>query len=321
MVEHVHRYEHVYRDRHDRLCHRIIHPGFHFRVAYHWGPHFTCSYVWPYHHRKYVFVSIGGYWPWRYRYLRYYRYGCHPYRWYGYYPIPYETGGETYNYYTYNYYYASSGQPAAADIPSSEGVPSVAVAPRQPDEPLPEGLADKYFENGVEAFEDGDYFEAAESFAEAARLAPDDMILPFAYSQALMASKQYEKATDILRVALLRTEPDNRGVFYPRGLYAEDEILLEHVEQLGTKAQEEVSNADLQLLLGYQLLGLGRIDEAAEPLERARLDALNAVSADVLLEMLRKIKYEKPAEPKDINSIDGSGNSSKVNISGALEKA
>jgi len=320
VIEHPHRYEHVYRDRHDRIRHRLIYPRFHFTVGYHWGPRFSYYYVWPYYHRKYVFVSLGGYWPFEYRYVRYYRYGCHPYRWYGYYPIAHEPPIDTYNYYTYNYYYDSSGRQIATDIGAGDYVPSVAVQPRQPNEPLPEGVADKYFERGVDAFEDGDYFAAAESFAEAARLAPDDMILPFAYSQALMASGQYEKATDILRIALLKTNPENRGVFYPRGLYAEDDVLLEQVAQLGKRAEQEVSNANLQLLLGYQLLGLGKIDEAAGPLERARLAPVNAVAADVLLDLLRRIKYESPPANKDIDNTDATGDSSQIRGSGILDK-
>ena len=59
-VRHIHRYEHVYRDHHNRICHRIVWPRYRFAVYYNFGPHFVFRYVYPYYHRKYVFVSIGG---------------------------------------------------------------------------------------------------------------------------------------------------------------------------------------------------------------------------------------------------------------------
>ena len=45
--------------------------------------YYGISYYYPSYHRKYLFVSLGGYWPYSYRYQRYYWYGCHPYYWYG----------------------------------------------------------------------------------------------------------------------------------------------------------------------------------------------------------------------------------------------
>ena len=303
---HGNRYQHVYWDNRHRLRHRIVYPGYNFVVGYNWGPYFSFRYVWPYYHRKHVFVSLGGYWPYDYRYVRYYRYGCHPYRWYGYHPIAQEIAGSTSSYYTYNYYYNGSTL-ASADVPAATDFGNSIVQSRQPDEPLPESLADKYFDEGVSAFEDGSFFAAAESFAEAARLAPNDMILPFAHSQALMASEQYARAAEVLRIALLKTKPDNRGVFYPRGLYADDETVLKQVETLAEETQKQFNNADLQLLLGYQLLGLGKIDEAAGPLERARTEPVNAIPADILLDLLNKMKYEKPAEKIDTGKTDTLG--------------
>ena len=284
------RHEHVYRDFRGRLCQRIIWPRYRFRVSYGWGPFFTFRYVYPYYHRKYVFVSLGGYWPIGYRHARYYWYGHHPYSWYGYHPVAREVRGQTYNYYTYNYYNGESGQEVSIERPSE----SAPVISPQPEEPASESLADGYFEKGVEAFEAGDYHAAADSFAEASRLEPDDMVLPFAYSQALLATEQYTKAADILRIALLKTPADSQAVFYPRGLYDSEDILSEQIERLGTKANEDISNSNLQLLLGYQLLGLGRLDEAGEPLRQARLEPVNTGAADILLELLLKIRIEEP---------------------------
>ncbi|MGD8500013.1 MAG: tetratricopeptide repeat protein, partial [Phycisphaerales bacterium] len=203
MVRHTCRYDHVYRDYHHRLHHRIVWPGYRFRVHYGCGPWFTFRYVYPYYHRKYLFISLGGYWPLRYRYVRYYWYGCHPYHWYGYYPIAREVQGDTYNYYTYNYY----------DEPSRVAEPEIfenlADQVAEPDQAT---LADAYFEEAVKVFEAGSYGKAVEKFARAMELAPDDMILPFAYSQALLANGQYSKAAEVLRAALAKVRPDKEGV-------------------------------------------------------------------------------------------------------------
>jgi hypothetical protein len=298
----VHRYEHVYRDRHDRLCHRIVWPRYRFPVYYNWGSCFTFRYVYPYHHRRYVFVSLGGYWPAHYRYSRYYWYGCHPYDWYGYYPVAREVAGDTYNYYTYNYSYGESYAPSAS-YQSEEGIGVVdhttfadvrerlAQQAAEPNAPTP---ADTYFEEAVKAFEEGEYNTAAEKFAEAMELAPEDMVLPFAYGQALFANGQYSEAADALRSAIGNVSPEAEGVFYPRGLYAEDEVLLKQIDLLTKAAELYTSDADLQLLLGYQLLGIGEIDEALEPLQQAGLDLQNKDSAEVLLNLLEKIETEKP---------------------------
>ena len=121
LIQHAPHHVYTYYDRHHRMCHRIIWPRYHYPVYYSWGPHATFGCVYPYYHRKYVFVSLGGYWPFGYSYLRYYWYGWHPYAWYGYYPVPREATYDTYNYYTYNYYTGEepatyTEQPAPADL-------------------------------------------------------------------------------------------------------------------------------------------------------------------------------------------------------------
>jgi hypothetical protein len=49
-------------------------------------------------------------------------------------------------------------------------------------------------------------------------------------------------------------------------------------------------DADLQLLLGYQLLGIGEVDRAVEPLILAKEDLVNAEAAGILLNLAEKIK-------------------------------
>jgi len=281
-----------YYDGYHHLHHRVIWPSFYFTVGYPFGSHYYYGCVYPYYHRKYVFVSLGGYWPYDYDYMRYYWYGYHPYVWYGYYPVATEVAGETNNYYTYNYY-DSDGSVSTYQTPDAAQQPPV----RQQAEPAPQTLADTRFDEGVKSFESGDYSTAAQRFANAMALSPNDMILPFAYAQALFADKQYSAAAEVLRGALKKLPPDKEGVFYPRGLYANDDVLFKQIEELMNKQDESGDNPDLQLLLGYHLLGTGETGYAREPLERAGQNEKNTEAVAVLVKLLDKL--EKEAGPKD----------------------
>jgi len=290
-------HDYVYRDYHDRIRSRTIWPRFRFAVHYDCGPWFTFRYVYPYYHRKYMFISLGGYWPLGYRYTRYYWYGCHPYNWYGYYPIAREVRGTNYNYYTYNYYTdGDSGYQPAQTIVSSEIYENMAEQTAEPEQAT---LADVYFEEAVKAFEVAEYNTAAMKFAKAVELAPEDMILPFAYGQALLGSQQYSKAAEVLRGALEKVSPEKEGVFFPRGLYPDEESLLKQIDRLAERAAQFSYDADLQLLLGYQLLGIGQHDRAVEPLMNAGRDLENEKAAAVLMALLEKIKTTnvKPETP------------------------
>ena len=281
-------YEHTYVDSYSRIQRKLIWPRYHYIVRYNWGPWLSYSYFYPYYHRKYVFVSLGGYWPLGYDYLRYYWYGYHPYYWYGYDPIAREVQTGTYNYYTYNYYYGDNGQGyASTQMADSDYLDNLA---QQQAEPAQASLADSYFDEAVKAFEDGNYGIAIDKFAKARELAPDDMVLPFAYCQALLAAKRYSEAAQVLRDALKKVSPEKEGVFFPRGLYPNEDILLAQLDELAAKAETYSFDADLQLLLGYQLLGIGEHDKAVTPLINASLDLKNAEAAEVLLKLLEKIK-------------------------------
>jgi tetratricopeptide (TPR) repeat protein len=290
LIRHSYHRDYVYRDYHDRIRTWSVWPRFRFAVYYGCGPRFTFRYVYPYYHRKYLFISLGGYWPLSYRYTRYYWYGCHPYYWYGYYPIAREVSGSTYNYYTYNYYTndGSVYQPAHVNSTIFENIAEQTAAPQEAT------LADIYFEEAVKAFEVAQYNTAALKFYKALELAPEDMVLPFAYAQALLASEQYSKAAEVLRGALEKVSPEKEGVFFPRGLYPDEETLLKNIDRLAERAAQFSYDADLQLLLGYQLLGIGQHDRAFEPLMNAGKDLKNAKAAGVLIELLEKIKAAQP---------------------------
>jgi tetratricopeptide (TPR) repeat protein len=303
-------YDYIYRDRHNNFCHIAVGPQYCFWVNYSCGASWTFTYVHPFYHRKYIFISLGGWWP-EYSCVRYYWYDYHPFEWYGFYPVPQEVyGGNTYNYYTYNYYNttADTGS-AAASYAVPDQIPpvdhttfaDVRAKMQQQAESTPDAAtkADEYFDEAVKAFEINCFNLAADKFAEAMKLAPDDMILPFAYSQSLLALERYTEAADVLRTALVKVTPDKEGVFYPRGLYADEDVLTNQIELLSEKAKLYPYDADLQLLLGYQMLGLGELDEAEGPLTIASQDTRNAPAADVLLNLLAEMR----ARVQDSNDI------------------
>jgi tetratricopeptide (TPR) repeat protein len=206
--------------------------------------------------------------------------------------------GDTYNYYTYNYYDDTPAVDAGYTAYDTGTVDHTTFADvrekmaQQALEPAEPTLADRYFEDAVKAFELNNYERAAELFAQAMALAPDDMILPFAYCQALFAAGRYTEAAEVLRAALAKVSPEEEGIFYPRGLYSKDDILFEQMNQLADKAALYSFDPDLQLLLGYNLLGIGELDEAVEPLRLATLDLENAPAATVLLNLLEKIRIQ-----------------------------
>ena len=299
-VRHLDRFEHSYRDYHNNFRTVVTWPGYYFYVGYGCGPSWSFSYVHPYYFHKYLFVSLGGWWP-DYGCVRYYWYPYHSYDWYGYYPVPQEVySGDTSNYYTYNYYGSTdNGSTAAAYTTSAATQPvdettfaDVRARMQQNAERTPDAAtqADAYFEEAVKAFEINCFNLAADKFAEAMKLAPDDMILPFAYGQSLVALEKYTEAADVLRTAMVKVTPDKEGVFYPRGLYADEDTLTNQINLLDEKAKLYPYDADLQLILGYQMLGLGELDDAETHLTQANQDIRNAPAANVLLDILAKMK-------------------------------
>jgi tetratricopeptide (TPR) repeat protein len=166
-----------------------------------------------------------------------------------------------------------------------------------PQQPAPETSADQYFDEGVTAFGADDYNTAVAKFALANKTATDDKVLPFAYSQAFLATGDYKSAVQVLRAALAKVNPVTEGVFYPRGLYSSDDILLKQVDDLSVKTNQNPQDTDLQLLLGYQYLGLGELDKAAVPLKNATIDSLNGPPANALLQLLDKLQATQ-AEPQ-----------------------
>jgi tetratricopeptide (TPR) repeat protein len=271
-------YHHSYYP-YNRIFYWVTWPDCYYPIYYTWGPWYDVGYFWPYYHRRYVFVSLGGYWP-DYTYMRYYWYGCQPYTWYGYYPPDNIAYGNTYNYYYYN------NQPPS----DANNVMHQKLGEKPPAQPQQETPADSSFDQAVQAFTSGDYNSAANKFYEAQVLAPDDIVLPYAYIQALFAEGQYKLAGRVLRGALVKQKPDKEGVFYPRGLYSDQNVLLRQIDKLDRTVTLNGPDADSQLLLGYQLLGIGKYDDAAPHLQIAAQDSNDKDAATMLLDLLEKLK-------------------------------
>jgi hypothetical protein len=72
-------------------------------------------------------------------------------------------------------------------------------------------------------------------------------------------------------------------------------VLYGQIDKLLDKADQVEGDSDLQLLLGYQLLGVGETGHAREQLEQAGQDPKNAESAGILLKLAEKM--EKEASP------------------------
>lgn len=301
------RYVHTFYDAYGYPCHQLIWPAFRCGLWYRHGCDWAVNFVWPFYHRKYVFVSLDGWWPTDDLSLRYYWYGCHPYEWYGYNPVAREVQSDTTNYYTYNYYSADAGAATSEPQKTIYGIPADQLTPRSKgtDQEAPNQtpgeatVADAWFENGVKAFESEQYATAVEEFGQAMESDAGDRIVPFAYGQALFAAGHYSEAAEAIRKALARTSGQSQGVFYPRGLYKDDDTLYEHIDRLMDQIEKSPSDADLQLLLGYHLLGIGEAEKALDPLQKAQQDPKNGQAAGVLVDLQQKVAAAGAAEKMD----------------------
>ncbi len=266
----------------DRSCGRVILAPYH--------NYYGLSYCYPSYHRKYLFVSLGGYWPYDYRYYRYYEYGCHPYYWYGS-DVVLSPSPVVYDYTTYNYYTT----PAAVTTTEAAVTTELAADAAATDAPLPQTQADINFANAVNAFEEGRYENATELFREALLQSPEDEILPFTYTQALFATGDYALAAYVLREAMAKMPSEEPAIYFPRGLYKDDQILVNQIAQLQSAIAIEPFSTDYQLLLGYQYLGIAQWDKAVYALEQAARNPLNAGVVTKLLDIAEKM--EKDVQP------------------------
>jgi tetratricopeptide (TPR) repeat protein len=154
-------------------------------------------------------------------------------------------------------------------------------------------LVDKFFADGVEAFENEDYETAVKAFADAVALEPNDIVMPFAYVQALFATEQYTRAADILRLGLAAMPVDQQGLFFPRGLYNDDDILIDQIEKLRARAETFTYDLDMSLLLGYQYIGIEEYDKARQWLDHAAQYEYNKDASTILLNLLDLLQQQQ----------------------------
>ncbi|MHC4191408.1 MAG: tetratricopeptide repeat protein [Planctomycetota bacterium] len=153
-----------------------------------------------------------------------------------------------------------------------------------------------HLDNIAQAFAAGDYAKAVLRASEALNAEPDDPVLPFVYAQSLFANQQYSEAAGVLREALRKVDIEKNGVYYSAGFYPDQAVLTEQIKKLTEAVKADSYNADLQLLLGYQFLGVGRYDEVLKALQTAEPDYVNKEAAGILMQVLEKAR---PASPKE----------------------
>jgi predicted Zn-dependent protease len=216
--------------------------------------------------------------------------------------LPYRTYYYPY-YYRYPYYYdsrayredeyrgdeySSSQQPKEEPYYDRFSDVREKVQAQQAEDAARKDRVNTYLDSVTEAFAAGDYAEASSRAFDAIKAEPDVAVLPFVYTQSLFAHGRYTRAAAVLREALSNIDPDTREIYYPHGLYPDENLLSEQIETLTNVVKAEPENADLQLLLGYQLLGADRLDQAREALQEAQNDYVNRDAAATLIEVLEK---------------------------------
>ena len=129
----------------------------------------------------------------------------------------------------------------------------------------------------------------------------EDIVIPFAYAQALFADKEYLLAVLALRNALSRINPNENTIFYPRGLYKVEDDLFRQIDELMIASDKMPYDRNLKFLLGYHLLGVGETEAAAAYLQDASLTPQNAEGASVLLALVEQVREaEKQAEITEV---------------------
>ena len=237
--------------------------------GYRYGRHYGRRH---YRHGFYFYIGIPyGYYSYGYPYSRYYYYG-EPYPRY-YYPNRSYTYSPSYYYYDDKDSDDKKYQPDKAD---------------QSDEPVETEKTDPYVEKVANAFAAGDYVRAVGLSKQAIAAEPESFVLPFIHSQSLFAAGRYNDSAYELRKALDKAGTERKGVYFSPGLYPDKSVLDSQIAELKTAADSDLYNYDLQLLLGYQLLGVEKYDQAMNALEQAEKDSRNRAPARLLIAVLEQ---------------------------------
>jgi thioredoxin-like negative regulator of GroEL len=156
---------------------------------------------------------------------------------------------------------------------------------------------DRHLDNIAEVFAAGDFDKALLLAKEAVDEEPDSAALRLLYSQTLFATEKHAYAAVVLRYALAQIQRQQQDLSYPIGFYPDESALNAQIDNLARKAKDNPDRADLQLLLGYQLLGVHKFDQAELPLQKARDDVINADAARMLIDVLQNASQTKETQP------------------------
>ncbi|MHC4365012.1 MAG: tetratricopeptide repeat protein [Planctomycetota bacterium] len=240
----------------------------------------------------------------RYRYFAYFTfpYYWHYYPYYDYYYYPYYRHRYPSYYYSDDRTYPTEPD---ADSPVDEYEPYSDrfrdVRERMDEEEAQADAQqtgiDRHLDNIAEVFAAGDFDKALLLAKEAVDEEPDSAALRLLYSQTLFATEKHAYAAVVLRYALAQIQRQQQDLSYPIGFYPDESALNAQIDNLARKAKDNPDRADLQLLLGYQLLGVHKFDQAELPLQKARDDVINADAARMLIDVLQNASQTKETQP------------------------
>lgn len=160
---------------------------------------------------------------------------------------------------------------------------------------------DRHLDNIAEVFTAGDYDKALLLAKEAVDDEPDSTALRLLYSQALFATEKHAYAAVVLRQGLVQIQRQQQDLSYPIGFYPNESALNAQIDNLAFKAKDNPDRADLHLLLGYQLLGVRKFDQAEHALQKARDDVINAYAARMLIDVLQNARQTEETQPPTEN--------------------
>jgi len=155
----------------------------------------------------------------------------------------------------------------------------------------------RHLDNIAEVFAAGQYDKALLLAKEAVDDEPDSTALRLLYSQTLFATEKHAYAAVVIRQALAQIERQRQDLSYPIGFYPNADALNAQIAHLAQKAKDNPDRADLQLLLGYQLLGVRKFDQAEHALQKARDDVINADAARMLIDVLQNARQTEKTRP------------------------
>lgn len=161
--------------------------------------------------------------------------------------------------------------------------------------------AARHLELGDRSFHKQEYARAMGRYRKAIKAAPDRAEARFRLAQAYFATGKFSQAIEALTRGLLLDPSWPEGDFDIKQFYDGNELSrLAHLERLAEAVRDDMDNADLLFLLGYQLYFSGEPDRALPFFERAWDLGEHPDLVLPFLQATPRELVEKPAvEPED----------------------